>query len=281
MHQYSETPIPGPPPGNLTRTYDANGNLLQRDPPGPPQPDLFAYDAYDRLVAFTEGASGIVTEYAYDPLGRRVGKRFDALGAPVESFYAYAEDSTALIEETDDAGATTGTFVWSPTPGGAFGVTQTIELLNVAGPGTMGFDYDDEREYEVPFACPYEACEPMRRTGIASGTNRGGGGRRPRRRRADGHSDRRPPRLPAARRHRHAPALRPDRQRRGRGRPVVRAARRALRVPRLRRTAAVRRVRDPARELGDRQPVHVPFDVSRRRVWGCCSRRAAGRTTSP
>ena len=103
-HQYTSTPFDD-------RTYDANGNLASRDPLGAPPPDSFDYDYANRLVQYTDGASGLVTEYAYDALGRRTQRILDALGTPQETLFFHAGGH--LIEETDGGGGTTATYVWS------------------------------------------------------------------------------------------------------------------------------------------------------------------------
>lgn len=89
MDQYTVTPFGG-------QQYDRNGNLTVRDQPG--NPTYYQYDYADRLVAVSavgsDGMPQTVVSFAYDALGRRVGKTTypAAPMAPVTASYIYDID---------------------------------------------------------------------------------------------------------------------------------------------------------------------------------------------
>lgn len=94
MHQYTTT-------GHDTRAYDAAGNLVLRDPPGPAL-ERFGYDYAGRLASVLAQPSGRLDLFAYDALGRRVREVRQTGGASTEVRYHYL--GTDVIEEQDDTG---------------------------------------------------------------------------------------------------------------------------------------------------------------------------------
>ncbi len=108
VHQYTATPPD-------RRFYDDAGNLTRQrvilsvSGGFPPQYEfedrLIAYDYRNRMVRHENVATGVVTIYGYDPLGRRISK---GVGG-VETVYLYRDFE--CIEEQDDQAATLATFV--------------------------------------------------------------------------------------------------------------------------------------------------------------------------
>src|SRR4029077_719691 len=91
MNQYTATPCD-------SRTYDDDGNLVNRG--SPTGPTSYQYDYADRLVQaqvidFSSGALTITTStYVYDALGRRISKTVSSGGLPpatTEYFYDIEE----------------------------------------------------------------------------------------------------------------------------------------------------------------------------------------------
>ncbi len=103
VHQYTATPFD-------SRLYDSNGNLVVLDA-GLSSERLCVYDGFDRMVCWTVPSTGIVHEYDYDALGRRVRKVEDATGSATESRYYY-DGAWNVVEERDGNGATTATYVY-------------------------------------------------------------------------------------------------------------------------------------------------------------------------
>ncbi|MBI4717155.1 MAG: hypothetical protein HY763_05065 [Planctomycetes bacterium] len=101
VNQYTITPYE-------TRTYDANGNLIDLDA-GIPSGPLFTYDYRNRLVLVFYPPSGKTDVYRYDALGRRIEKVRDVGGANLTTRYFY--DGWHVIEEQDGAGSTLATYV--------------------------------------------------------------------------------------------------------------------------------------------------------------------------
>jgi RHS repeat-associated protein len=92
-----------------TRVHDANGNLTAIDP-GTPTRRLITYDVRDRMVGYLVVATGELTRYAYDALGRRTIKVRDVTGNPKATSYLY--DGWRVIEERDDADQVQATYAY-------------------------------------------------------------------------------------------------------------------------------------------------------------------------
>jgi len=119
VHQYSKTPFD-------LRSYDRGGNLRRATALDGSREMRMRYDARNRLVeievrtvASGPGGPGGVTSgtvaverstYAYDPFDRRIRKTVDVDGTPEETRFVY--DGWRVIEERDDQGATTASYVW-------------------------------------------------------------------------------------------------------------------------------------------------------------------------
>lgn len=109
-------PVPGDGPVNQystspfdQRTYDSRGNLTAINAGLPGQRSL-VYDFRNRLVAHTDTASGLVTTYAYDALGRRIQKSIRTAAATQETRYFYS--GWQLCEEQNADGVTLASFVY-------------------------------------------------------------------------------------------------------------------------------------------------------------------------
>jgi RHS repeat-associated protein len=102
VNQYSDTPADA-------RFYDENGNLISTIDT---QFILrtYEYDYCNRMVSLSDPNSGI-TEYAYDALGRRIGRVLDAAGVPDETHYHY-DSFDRVCEEQDSGSVTQATYVY-------------------------------------------------------------------------------------------------------------------------------------------------------------------------
>jgi RHS repeat-associated protein len=80
-------------------TYDKNGSLLEKITAD--GTTTYAWDYDNRLVNVVT-SDGTVTEFAYDPLGRRILKRVTDNGASTAMHYFY--DNGNILFEYDDAG---------------------------------------------------------------------------------------------------------------------------------------------------------------------------------
>ncbi len=90
MNQYTTTP-------KDSRTYDANGNLLTAVTSAGTR--SYTYDYRNMMVGF-EDEGGIVSEYRYDALGRRIEKVVDTEGTAVTTRYLH-NSRWQVIEERD------------------------------------------------------------------------------------------------------------------------------------------------------------------------------------
>jgi RHS repeat-associated protein len=94
--------------GRTRYEYDAQGRLTstqRRTLSGRTRKSIYAYDAYDRLIAATT-PEGVVWNYRYDGLGRRIAKqRLDADGAVAEQ-YVFSWDWSRLAEQEHRRAAT-------------------------------------------------------------------------------------------------------------------------------------------------------------------------------
>lgn len=122
VNQYTTTP-------RDARAYDDNGNLTTTVS-GPRQVD-FAYDAYDRLVSLTDQLSGDTASYAYDALGRRIGKSLNTGCCEVR--YRYVGER--VIEEVDPNGVTLASYVRG---------TRATEIVCVETNGQTVYHHADD-----------------------------------------------------------------------------------------------------------------------------------------
>jgi RHS repeat-associated protein len=102
MNEYLQTPFD-------TRSYDVNGNLVSIDP-GAATERVAVYDVKNRMVEHTDLASGEVTQYAYDALGRRIAKVRDVTGAPSTTRFLY--DGWRVVEERDGTDQVLATYAY-------------------------------------------------------------------------------------------------------------------------------------------------------------------------
>jgi RHS repeat-associated protein len=97
-------PVPTPPEDGENWAHDKNGNRREDGK------RIYEYDDENRLIRVTRKVDGVVSEYRYDALARRVVKVVDVLGTPVVTRYAY--DDARVIEEQDALGNTLATYVY-------------------------------------------------------------------------------------------------------------------------------------------------------------------------
>jgi YD repeat-containing protein len=122
VNQYTSTPFDA-------REYDENGNLVHIDPGLPTQRSI-AYDYRNQMVEHADAATGILSTYAYDALGRRIRKVVDVLGVsggPTETRFLL--DGWQEIEERDGTGAMAATYT--------FGL-YIDEVLTMRRPSCLG-----------------------------------------------------------------------------------------------------------------------------------------------
>ena len=158
MNQYTLTPFVLAP-----EQYDQNGNLVARVTTTAQL--QYVYDYADRLVAVSDLSGGLqaqIVTYAYDALGRRIGKTIYPSGLPpvtTQFIYDYLDDDSDgdIIEERVN-GALTRTYVL-PQVGdevlAAFDQTgqpqfyhhdelgNVLALTDAAGAVVERYDYDD------------------------------------------------------------------------------------------------------------------------------------------
>jgi hypothetical protein len=94
--------------GATTLTFDNNGNTKVDD-----QGNVYAYDAWNRIVQVTVGGTGPGLRYSYDALGRRIQEPIDS--SHIRDLY-FSKD-WQVLEERDNAMPTTlvrSQYVWSP-----------------------------------------------------------------------------------------------------------------------------------------------------------------------
>jgi RHS repeat-associated protein len=101
VHQYTATPFD-------TREYDLQGNLTRASATAVDGRRL-GYDFRNRLVAVTNLATGVVVNYGYDVLGRRIQRTVQG-AEPTATHYFYRGHQE--IEETDADGNVLATYVY-------------------------------------------------------------------------------------------------------------------------------------------------------------------------
>lgn len=100
LNQYTEVSVPEA--GTATLHYDANGNLTDDGN------NTYLFDENNRMMS--SAADGVVANYNYDPLGRRIIREVDG----VETRFYY--DGIRVIEERDVADVVTATYVYGTGP---------------------------------------------------------------------------------------------------------------------------------------------------------------------
>lgn len=99
VNQYTTTPFG-------TETHDRNGNLIANNA-GQPNQRLLSYDYRNRMVGAAMQATGVTASYAYDALGRRIGKQV-AGGGDVD--LGFVHRGWRVIEEQDPGQATIASY---------------------------------------------------------------------------------------------------------------------------------------------------------------------------
>jgi len=95
--------------GGVTFTYDANGNTIQKNDGG--VVTRFIYDIEDRLIRVEDQSGGVISQYYYDPFGRRLYKEVGG----TRTYFHYSGEG--LIGEYDAAGAEIKTYGYRPGSG--------------------------------------------------------------------------------------------------------------------------------------------------------------------
>ncbi len=140
MNQYTTTPFD-------SRQYNKNGNFINANA----NQRRLAYDYRNQMVEYVDAATGLLSRYAYDVLGRRIEK---TVGNTVTRYFY---DDWQEIEEQNATGATQATYVYglyidevlNMQRNGADFYYHTDELYNVmivtntAGAVTESYEYDD------------------------------------------------------------------------------------------------------------------------------------------
>jgi len=91
---------------SATYAYDLDGNMTVRVSKATGDSTRYEWDIENRLVRVVK--PGVVAEYVYDALGRRVAKTVNG----VRTEFRY--DGEDLILTTDDAGTVTGSWTFGP-----------------------------------------------------------------------------------------------------------------------------------------------------------------------
>ena len=93
--------------GNLTFSYDAQGNQTERRENGAVA-QRFIYDAENRLIRVEDGSGGVIARYEYDPFGRRLWKEVNG----ERTYFFYADEG--LIAEFDENGKELRSYGYQP-----------------------------------------------------------------------------------------------------------------------------------------------------------------------
>lgn len=117
-----------------TRRYDRNGNLIRIDDGLPTQRTLL-YDYRSQFVQHTDDA-GVISQYGYDALGRRIERVVDDGAAETTRYFYY---DWRVCEEQDENGTTQATY--------AYGL-YVDEVLDMRRDGTA-FYYHTDDLYDV------------------------------------------------------------------------------------------------------------------------------------
>jgi RHS repeat-associated protein len=100
VNQYTTTPFG-------TEAHDRNGNLIANNS-GQPNQRLLSYDFRNRMVGAVVQDKGATASYAYDALGRRIGKQV-AGGTPLQMGFVHS--GWRVVEERTAGNATAATYV--------------------------------------------------------------------------------------------------------------------------------------------------------------------------
>jgi len=91
---------------NFAYTYDANGNLTSKTSKANGEVTTYTYDAENQLIRVDR--PGVVAQYHYDPLGRRIAKVVNG----VSTRFVY--DNEDNVGEVDAANAVTALYIHGP-----------------------------------------------------------------------------------------------------------------------------------------------------------------------
>ena len=83
------------PATTINYSYDDNNNLLGVNF-YPYLSDLYIYDSLNRVTGINDQYTGLLTNYTYDALSRRIGKTFAVSGSPFVVNYSYDLASNLL-----------------------------------------------------------------------------------------------------------------------------------------------------------------------------------------
>ena len=133
---------------NFTYTYDANGNLTSKASRTTGEVTTYTYDAENQLIRVDR--PGLVAQYHYDPLGRRIAKVVNG----VSTRFVY--DNEDIVGEVDAANAVTALYIHGPgideplaigRPTGTFlyhadGLGSISTLTDLNGTPVRSYTYD-------------------------------------------------------------------------------------------------------------------------------------------
>jgi len=92
--------------GDVTFQYDNNGNTIQKSVDQ--QVHNYIYDVEDRLLRVEDGLGSTVSDYYYDPFGRRLWKEVDG----VRTYFFYSDEG--LVGEFDESANQLRAYGWEP-----------------------------------------------------------------------------------------------------------------------------------------------------------------------
>lgn len=136
---------------DVTYSYDRNGNLISKSTLE--GTTTYSWDYENRLVKVTM-PDGTIAEYAYDPFGKRIGKKVMTNGTITNTRYFYDNDN--ILFEYNDAGTIGNRYTHGPgvdehlmiTTGKdkyyyhADGLGSTITLTDSTGSAVQTYNYD-------------------------------------------------------------------------------------------------------------------------------------------
>lgn len=106
VNQYTQTPL-------CVLEYDANGNRVVSTHAGTGEMRVHTYDGLDRLVSVQDLLTGDTAELRYDALGRRISLTPVPTVQP-GGLIVYSYDGGRVIEERDNVGIVTASYVHGP-----------------------------------------------------------------------------------------------------------------------------------------------------------------------
>ena len=114
---------------NFTYTYDANGNLTSKTSRATAEVTTYTYDAENQLIRVDR--PGVVAEYRYDALGRRIAKIVNGMST------RFVYDNEDIVAEVDSAGIARATYSHGP------GIDEPLAMFrSIAGVNTFLFHAD-------------------------------------------------------------------------------------------------------------------------------------------